>query len=230
MHPDAAEGRPERGPAWRSCRASPVPPGRGVPTCRGCEAYCQKPGCFPADATVARADGTLGFEDVYLNTHKDHVSTTPYVELDLASGRTLSPSPRHFIPVTAGSDGAWADHVAKGADEIVAGDFVWSRSTLGVMGLDRVVAVRTKAAVGAYNPLTMNGTIVVDGVVASAHSDRFLDGIVSADTQTKVYQAILAPVRLAYRVLGPQRMETVTESWGVVDAIRTATTPPVGQP
>ena len=73
----------------------------------------------------------------------------------------------------------------------------------------------------------MNGTIVVDGVVASAHSDWFLDGIVSADTQTKVYQAILAPVRLAYQALGPQRMETVTESWGVVDAVRTATTPRV---
>ena len=47
------------------------------------------------------------------------------------------------------------------------------------MVLDEVVAVRTKVDVGAFNPLTMNGTIVVDGVVASAHSDWFLDGLVS---------------------------------------------------
>jgi hypothetical protein len=217
-----------------------------LPSCRNCQPYCVTPACFPATATVqledgstkampdvrlgdrvlvARADGSLGFEDVYLNTHKDRVSAAPYVELALASGRSLSLSPRHFIPVATGPDGAWDDHVAKGADEIAAGDHVWSRSAAGTMQRDQVVAAETKIAVGAFNPLTMNGTIVVDGVVASAHSDWFLDGIVSADTQTKVYQAILAPVRLAYAVLGPERMEAVTERWGVVDAVRNATTP-----
>jgi hypothetical protein len=215
-------------------------------TCRNCFNYCETPGCFPATATVqledgttkampdvrlgdrvlvARADGSLGFEDIYLNTHKDEVSAAPYVELKLASGRSLSLSPRHFIPVGAGPDAAWGDHVAKGADELATGDHIWSRAADGTMQLDRVVAAQTKVAVGAFNPLTMSGTIVVDGVVASAHSDWFLDGIVSADAQTKVYQAVLAPVRVAYQVLGPQVMETVTESWGVVDAVRWATGP-----
>jgi MYXO-CTERM domain-containing protein len=207
---------------------------------------CNNPSCFPATATVrledgsqksmrdvrlgdrimvARADGSLGYEEVYLNTHKDSVSSTPYVELALASGRSLTLSPRHFIPVAAGPASSWADHVAKGANEIAVGDIVWSRADDGRMAPDEVAAVRTTVAVGAYNPLTMNGTIVVDGVVASAHSDWFLDGIVSADAQTKVYQAILAPVRLAYRALGPARMETITEGWGVVDFVREATTP-----
>ena len=204
------------------------------------------PGCFPATATVrledgsqkamrdvrlgdrimvARADGSLGYEEVYLNTHKDSVSSAPYVELALASGRSLTLSPRHFIPVAAGPASAWAEQVAKGANEIAVGDIVWSRADDGQMVPDEVAAVRTTVAVGAYNPLTMNGTIVVDGVVASAHSDWFLDGVVSADAQTKVYQAILAPVRVAYRALGPARMETITEGWGVVDFVREATTP-----
>jgi MYXO-CTERM domain-containing protein len=174
---------------------------------------------------VARADGSLGYEEVYLNTHRDAVSSTPYVELALASGRSLTLSPRHFIPVAAGPTSTWAEHIAKGANEIAVGDIVWSRADAGRMVPDEVAAVRTTVAVGAYNPLTMNGTIVVDGVVASAHSDWFLDGIVSADAQAKVYQAILAPVRLAYRALGPARMETITEDWGVVDFVREATTP-----
>jgi hypothetical protein len=115
--------------------------------------------------------------------------------------------------------------VTKGGDEIRVGDFVWSRSADGSMALDQVVSATTEVAVGAYNPLTMNGTIVVDGVVASAHSDWFLDGIVSAEAQAQIYQAVLAPVQIAYRVLGPARMTTITEGWGVVDFVRTATTP-----
>ena len=61
--------------------------------------------------------------------------------------------------------------------------------------------------------------------MASANSDWFLEGVVSADAQNKVYQAILAPVRVAYRAVGPARMETITEGWGVIDFVREATTP-----
>ena len=96
------------------------------------------------------------------------------------------------------------------------------------MVLDEVVAVRTKVDFGAFNPLTMNGTIVVDGVVASAHSDWFLDGLVSPDAQAKVYQAILAPVRVAYRAMGPRWIESMTEDAGIVDTVRAATGPGTG--
>ena len=211
----------------------------------GCN-YCVTVGCFPASATVrtesgllkamsevrigdrllmARADGSLGYEDVYLNTHRDAVVATSYIVLTLASGRSLSLSPLHFIPIATTADQPWGARVTVGADEVREGDQVRSQGAGGQPVRDSVVAVAAEVAVGAYNPLTMNGTIVVDGVVASAHSDWFLDGIVSADAEAKVYQAILAPVRLAYRVLGPDRMATVTEEWGVVDAVREATTP-----
>jgi hypothetical protein len=221
-----------------------------VPNCTspGPCVMCSLPAstCFPGDATVqtedgarkamrdvrlgdriqvARPDGSLGYEEVYLNTHKDGVVAAPYVTLTLASGRALTLSPRHFIPVAGGPDGAWDDRVTKGADEVRPGDFVWSQAADGRMVVDRVAQAVTRVAVGAYNPLTPNGTIVVDGVVASAHSDWFLDGVVSADTEAKVYQAVLAPVRLAYRVLGPERMIAVTEEWGVVDFVRERTTP-----
>ena len=207
---------------------------------------CETQACFPATAKVrladgsekampdvrlgdrvlvAHADGSLGFEEVYLNTHEDAGTAAANVELALASGRTLTLSPRHFIPTADAAGGAFADHLVKAADEVRIGDLVWSRGEDGGIAADAVVGARTKVAVGAFNPLTMNGTIVVDGVVASAHSNWFLDGIVSADRQAQVYQAVLAPVRLAYRALGPERMETVTESWGVVDAVREATVP-----
>ena len=111
----------------------------------GCSGYCHSPGCFPADATVmtdagiakamtdvrlgdrvlaARPDGTLGYEEVYLNTHRDAVSSAPYVALRLASGRELRLSPRHFIPVAASAGDAWSSRVTKGGDEIRVGDFM----------------------------------------------------------------------------------------------------------
>ena len=206
-----------------------------------CNIICTAPACFPADATVlledgsiramaelrlgdrvqvVRADGSLGFSEIYLQTHKDALSAAPFVELTLASGRTLSLSPRHFIPTGP----SFADATVKAAEELRVGDLVWSQAGDG-MAADPVVAARTLVDVGLYNPLTMTGTIVVDGVVASAHSDWFLDGIVSPHAQAAVYQAILAPVRLAYRVIGPEAMTVVTEEWGVVDAVREGTTP-----
>ncbi|MGD9510460.1 MAG: hypothetical protein AB7I59_19605 [Geminicoccaceae bacterium] len=221
-------------------------------TCSGgegggeCVPVCVPKWCFPGEATVqveggatkamrdvrlgdrllvALPDGRLGYEEVYLNTHKDAVASAPYTVLTLASGRAITLSPRHFIPKAGAGGEAWAARVVAAADEIAPGDLVWSRTPEGGMVLDRVVAVGTRMAVGAYNPLTMNGTILVDGVVASAHSDWFLDGVVSADAQAGVYQAILAPVRLAYRALGPELMTRVTEDWGVVDLVRGATTP-----
>lgn len=216
-------------------------------TCGGrgqCLPWCESK-CFPANATVqledggiklisevrlgdrvrvARPDGSLGFEEVYLNTHKDRVGSARYVELALASGRRLSLSPRHFIPTAGSPAGGWGERVTKGADEIRPGDLVWSETAGGGMALDQVEAVANKAAIGAFNPLTRGGTIIVDGVAASAHSDWFLDGIVSAHAQAATYQAILAPVRVAYDLLGPSIMERITEEWGVVDAIRNATT------
>ena len=165
---------------------------------------------FPADATVqledgstkampdvrlgdrvlvARANGSLGFEDVYLNAHKDQASSAPYVELTLASGAGC----RYHHAISFLWQPGWT---ALGkiifprvpTNSWPATMSVWSAN--GAMQLDRVAEAQTKVAVGAFNPLTMNGTIVVDGV-ASAHSDWFLDGVVSADTQAKVYHAIL---------------------------------------
>jgi desert hedgehog protein len=210
-----------------------------------CEPYCMPSlSCFPGDATVvmegggtrriaevrigdrvqvAHADGSLGFEDVYLLTHQDAATTRTYIRLTLDSGRSLVLSPRHFIPRAGDGSTRWDDRVVVGADEVRSGDRVWYVADDGSRQLARVGATAAEAATGAFNPLTMQGTIIVDGVVASAHSDWFLDGYVAADTQAKVYQAILAPVRGLYRIIGPEWTRTIAEDLGVVDMARAGT-------
>merc|ERR1712129_130027 len=58
-----------------------------------------------------------------------------------------------------------------------------------------------------YNPYTVTGTIIVDGVVASTHSSWILDAWVP-DAYTKhlpdVYQALFWPGRVLYRLVGAQ--------------------------
>ncbi|HWL68249.1 MAG TPA: hypothetical protein VNS22_07665 [Geminicoccus sp.] len=216
-----------------------------------CEPYCEPSlSCFPGDATVltesgdhkpmadvrvgdrvqvVHADGTLGFEDVYLQTHQDAAVTQTYVRLTLDSGRSLVLSPRHFIP-TATDGSAWDDRLIVGANEVQAGDRVWYLAEDGQMRLGTVATASREAATGAFNPLTMQGSIVVDGVVASAHSDWFLDGYVSAHAQAQIYQAMFAPVRGIYTLIGPEWTRTIAEDWGVVDAARAGTGSPAALP
>lgn len=210
-----------------------------------CVAWCQERwSCFPGDATVVtegggtkamrnvqigdrvqvvRADGSLGFEDVYLMTHHDALVRQPYIRLTLDSGRALTLSPRHFIPVASDATAGWQAAVTRGADEVRAGDRIWYRAETGAMAAAMVTATATVPATGAFNPLTEGGTILVDGVVASAHSDWFLDGWVAAATEAAVYQAMFAPVRAIYAVIGPDWTRRITQEWGVVDTVRDAT-------
>ena len=60
-------------------------------------------------------------------------------------------------------------------------------------------AVEVEALQGGYNPLTLEGTIVVDGVAASVFT---ADGGMSAATT----HALLAPLRLWYRLHRPSYM------------------------
>ncbi|MGD9509143.1 MAG: hypothetical protein AB7I59_24475 [Geminicoccaceae bacterium] len=209
-----------------------------------CEPYCEPSlSCFPAEATVAMADGTMrrmdelrigdrvavmrpdgtrGFDEIYLFAHKDAVATSQYLRLTLASGRELALSPRHFIPVASDAAATWQQRVVKAANEVGIGDVVWYETVDGATASAAVTAIATEARTGLFNPLTLGGTILVDGVAASAHSDWFLDGVLSPAGQDVVYQAMFLPVRALYRVIGPEWTETIAERWGVVDAVRDA--------
>lgn len=206
-----------------------------------CAAICESI-CFPSDATVrladgsvrtmenlrlgdrvqvVRDDGSVGYEDVYLMTHDDPSIAADYLDVALSGGGRLRLSPRHFVPVAQGGDAHWRERVIVGADELKAGDTIWHRAGDGTMATATVASVHRFRTLGAFNPMTRSGTIVVDGVVASAHSDWFLDGLASADAQAAIYQRMLAPARLLYAVIGPALMQRITQQWGVTRFMRT---------
>lgn len=184
--------------------------------------------CFPADATVTTpggeqlmqdlrvgdkvlttsSDGTLIFEDVYFFGHANAETVAKYVELGLEGAlKLLEISPKHFVPLcpVTGQPCEYSEHVYKYAQETVPGDHLWVAGANSTIELARVKEVGHTLSKGVFNPYTLGGSVVVNNVLASAHSNWVLDGLVPASATgylPYVYQALFAPGRVLYNMLG----------------------------
>ncbi|GBF88795.1 hypothetical protein Rsub_01696 [Raphidocelis subcapitata] len=198
-------------------------------------------GCFPARATVQlpggrtkrmeelrvgdrvlalASDGTLKYEDVYFFGHRDAASDAAFVRLGLDGGAALELTPDHFVPVLrAGAAAPASGGVAEAmrgarmtyARDVKPGDTLLVTAGPGAL---RAAAVRSASAVarrGLFNPYTLGGTIVVDGVLASAHSGWLVDGAAAAlgasHALPAFFQGLFAPLRLLYAAVGPEAMQ-----------------------
>ena len=190
--------------------------------------------CLPADAAVvteqagrrrmdelrvgdrvlaARPDGSTFYDDVYMFGHKDAAATGSFVKLETAGGAALRLTPDHHVFVTRA--GARLEIPASAAQ---VGDLVQVVGAGGAAALDAIVAKTLAADRGLFNPYTLSGSIVVDGVAASCHSSSFMDGVFAALNipLPAGYQAMYAPVRALYRLLGARRMAALDP---IVDAV-----------
>jgi len=152
--------------------------------------------CFPGAATVQLLDGTTKtmaelevgdsvlvgggqFSEVFMFSHRLVDAEVAYVELETAGGATLHLSGGHYLPVNGGR--------LVEARTVRVGDNV----TLGASGAAApVLAVRSARKTGLYNPHTLHGDIVVDGVLTSTYTAAF--------SPTLAHVA-LAPLRALYR-------------------------------
>jgi len=135
----------------------------------------------------------MGFSAVYMFGHYDPSALTDFVRLETSTGHALSLSADHYIPFANGSL-ALASHIQRG-DAISVLDS--ARGGLIPANVTRVSAYRE---MGLYNPFPHVATIVVDGVLVSAHSAWFLEGFIPMGWVPTVYQSILSPVRLLHTV------------------------------
>ena len=83
---------------------------------------------------------------------------------------------------------------------------IWVEASSGASTMCVITGITAVTKWGLYNPYTLGGTIIVNGVVASAHSEWFLDSLFQAVSLVHllpaVYQMVLLPVRLVYTFLG----------------------------
>jgi hypothetical protein len=211
-------------------RANPGLAGPALATCVGVVGIstAASSGCFPGhalaltrdgqpvrmsniqlgqDVAVRKGDGSIGFEPVYTFGHRDAASFAAYIRLTM-SACVLDLTPGHFIPVQRGT-GKLAYMRAK---DVAVGDYVMVMSANDTTGTvaERVMAVAGHSFQGMLNPFTLSGTILVNNVVASAHSEWFADSVVDMLGMSPwflptLYQAALAPVRWAWYLLGSEK-------------------------
>lgn len=202
--------------------------------------------CFPADALVQLPDGKskrmdqlaigdkvqtmsasgdIAYSDVYLFGHDDPYSFHEFVALKLSS-RELQLSAGHFIPIASGpacsiNNPAACSQLMKRAVDVQLGDLVWAmNATSGHFGLERVREKGFEDGWGLYNPFTLSGDLVVNGVLASAHSDWFLDRVMPQSCVSNIpaiYQGVMTPMRAVYYVGGANAVKYLDANLKVVE-------------
>jgi hypothetical protein len=194
---------------------------------------------------AADAAGRLFFDDVAFFGHRDASASALFVTVTTDSGAVLRLTPDHFLPAIAdaaceaagaGTD-LWAARALLPARAVTTAHRVWVAGADGkVPRLERVARAALAPHAGLFNPYTLSGTIVVDGVAASVHSSSFADAAFAAlgVSIPAGYQALFAPLRALYRAVGPAAAEWIQRTAGaaVIGAIHWpggASAPAAGQ-
>ncbi|PXF46933.1 Desert hedgehog protein B [Gracilariopsis chorda] len=153
--------------------------------------------CFPNDAFVSTEDGRIvsmkelqvgdrvlsspdgTYSDIFMFTHKDESVAATFVKISTRSGKTLLLSEGHYL---------FVDDKTKTAAAAVVGDTV----TLASGTKDRIVDIQIVLAKGLHNPQTLDGNIVVNGILATTWTS-------AAPPVTA--SLLLTPVRGMYKLL-----------------------------
>lgn len=153
--------------------------------------------CFPGSARVHMADGDVIAMDaleggmrvmhderrsssqVFLFTHRRPDVSSWFYKLSTASGHAVSMSGNHYL---------YANDVMTSADAVKVGDVLRT-----VAGNSAVVSVDMVLGKGLYAPHSMNGDLVVDGIVVSGYTRT---------VHPRLAHVLLMPVRWISRVTG----------------------------
>lgn len=129
----------------------------------------------PGERVLASSGGELVFSEVLTFLDRDPTTWRLFYSLQTKCGARLSLTAAHLLFVTEGncSEGAEpaaALRTAYASDARPGQCVLVSRGETGDRVLSRVTQVSVRRSRGAFAPLTQQGTLVVDGVVASCYA------------------------------------------------------------
>jgi len=165
------------------------------------------PECFPLGTMVMTAGSSLPIQDAtigmhlmtsqglspfFLQGHADPDALTSMMEIDTISNHSVKASPDHYFPLVSGT------HMA--AQRLSVGDELWIYHE-GTLVPSAIAGIRVVAAKGLFNPYTVTGDIVVNGILASSHSSWFLEGTGMSDAAIVAsYKALFSPLILLHHL------------------------------
>jgi len=182
--------------------------------------------CFPGDATVVRDDGAtlqiselrvgdriqavdeagqLVYSQVYTFLDRKQDQPTEYLRLETEQGVVLRLSARHRVfvmPPTAEQAALFSTELDMDADQVRVGHALWLAKE---QRWHTVRSIEVEQQRGAYAPATVEGTLVVDGVLVSCY----------AMASHHAAHAAFAPLRLAAQILPAAASPTAQEPVGV---------------
>ena len=197
--------------------------GASAADCSGCQAACSSKcivlvgttcvndigqaaaSCFPAHSTVELENGSLQtmsnikigdkvlvapnkYSEVYMFSHRSADSVSDFVKLETSVNTTLLLTADHYLYLNSKLAAA---RLAKVGDTLLTGD--------GSECL--IVKVSSERATGLYNPHTLHGDIIVNGIKASSYT---------AAVAPTLAHGMLWPVRMLY-ALGYDILEGVLD-------------------
>ncbi|XP_055331100.1 desert hedgehog protein-like isoform X2 [Paramacrobiotus metropolitanus] len=157
-------------------------------------------------------DGELVYSQVIAWLDRDFSSRNLFYRVTVANGQTILVTPSHLIMSKNPQTGDISSHYA---DDLSVGDILLSteldqNSTLANMsdlGEQRITSITEKILTGSVAPLTVEGTIVVNGLAASCYASIQDAGLA---------HAAFAPLRWWVNAFGlPKPSSAVREKDGV---------------
>lgn len=121
------------------------------------------------------SSGQPVFSPVLLFMDRDASATRLYYKISTESGKTITMTGSHLIFVmddlSSDFNSSFNERRVVFARQVIPQQFVVSADQNGLLNLERVTHVEAEEQVGAFAPLTAEGNLVVDHVLASCYAN-----------------------------------------------------------
>ncbi|KAJ0036795.1 hypothetical protein NQD34_005472 [Periophthalmus magnuspinnatus] len=142
---------------------------------------------LPGDRVLAlSATGEVIFSPVILFLHQDAWSWGTFISLETEDGQRLALTPHHLLFTAPHRDVPCTKYQVQFSSRAKVGDYVLIRKKGGQVAPSKIITVSVEKSMGVYAPLTEEGTLFVNGILASSY-------------------ALVEDHRLAHWAFGPMR-------------------------